>query len=75
MDFITDLPPSKWNGQVYDSILVVVNRFMKLARYIPVRKTIDTAELVDIFIHYIFKDFGCPEGITSDRETVFTSKF
>lgn len=75
IDFITDLPPSKKAGQVYDSILVIVDRFTKMARYIPVRKTIDAAELADLFINHIVKDFGIPKGITSDRGSVFTSKF
>jgi transposase InsO family protein len=75
MDFITDLPPSRWRGQVFNSILVIVDRFTKMARYIPVHKTIDAAELADIYMDYIFKDFGAPKGITSDRGSVFTSKF
>ena len=60
---------------MYDLILIIVDKFMKLAQYIPIRKTIDTIELTDIFIHHIFKDFDCPKGITSNRGTVFTSKF
>ncbi len=48
---------------------------MKLAQYIPIRKTIDIVELIDIFIYYIFKDFSYPKGITSNREIVFISKF
>ena len=60
---------------MYDSILVIVDRFTKLAQYIPVRKTIDIVELVDIFIHYIFKDFSYSKGIISNRGIVFTSKF
>jgi len=75
MDFITDLPLSKWKGQVYDSILVIVDRFTKMSRYIPVRKTINAAELADVFIPNIFKDFGCPRGITLDRGSLFTSNF
>ena len=75
MDFITDLPPSKRYGQVYDSILVMIDRFTKMARYIAVRKSMDTAELVDIYINTIFKDFGCPKGITTNRGSLFTSKF
>jgi len=46
-----------------------------LVRYILVRKTIDAAQLAELFIRYIYKDFGCPKGITTDRGTVFTSKF
>jgi len=67
MDFIIDLPPSKWRGRVYDSILVVVDRFTKMARYIPVCKTITSQELADVFMNSIFKDFGTPRGITLDR--------
>jgi hypothetical protein len=47
MDFITGLPPSKNlnSGKDYDLILVIVNRFLKIARYIPCHKTIDALEL------------------------------
>jgi hypothetical protein len=47
MDFITGLPPSKNpnGGKDYDLILVVVDRFLKITRYIPCHKTIDTLEL------------------------------
>jgi transposase InsO family protein len=75
MDFITDLPPSKIDGRVYDSILVIVDRFTKLSRYIPVTKTITAAELAEVFIQKVYKDFGCPKGITTDRGSVFTSSF
>jgi len=34
MDFITGLPPSKRQGNVYDAILVVVDRFSKMSIYI-----------------------------------------
>jgi hypothetical protein len=39
MDFITKLPLSKYLGQVYDSILVVVDKLTKMAHYIPARAT------------------------------------
>ena len=39
------------------------------------RKTIDIPELADLFVYYIYKDFGCPKGIILDRGSVFTSKF
>ena len=42
MDFITRLPDSKgFSGRVYDSVLVIVDRFSKMARYFPITKTID----------------------------------
>jgi hypothetical protein len=47
MDFITSLPPSKNlnGGKDYDLILVIVDRFSKMAWYIPYHKTIDAPEL------------------------------
>lgn len=75
MDFIVALPPSRFRGKVYDAILVVVDRFTKMARYIPVNDTIDAPELAEVFMNTIFKDYGTPEGITSDRGPQFTSKF
>jgi hypothetical protein len=35
MDFVTGLPVSRRNGVVYDAILVIVDRYTKMARYIP----------------------------------------
>ncbi len=75
MDFITSLPPSKWRGHTYDSILVIVDRFSKMVRYLPVCKTITASELADIFVNSIWKDYGTPDGITTDRGPQFTSQF
>jgi hypothetical protein len=75
MDFITGLPPSAHRGRIYDSVLVIVDRYTKLARYIPCSKTIDAPELAELFMEYWVKDFGTPEGIVSDRGPQFTSKF
>ena len=75
MDFVTSLPPSVWRGQVYDSILVVVDRFSKMARYMPVRKDMTATDLATLYAESIFKDFGAPKGIVSDRGSLFTSEF
>jgi hypothetical protein len=75
MDFIIGLPPSRRVDSVYDSVLVVVDRFTKMAKYIPCRKTIDAEQLAELLIGTIFKDFGLPKGIVSDRGSVFTSNF
>ena len=75
MDFITDLLLSKSHRQLYDSILVVVDKFTKLAQYILVRKTIDVLQLTNMFISNIIKNFGYPTQITLDRDSLFTSNF
>ena len=76
MDFITGLPGSQdRHGTEFDAILVIVDRFTKMAVYIPCKKTIDAADLADLFIEKITSRFGNPAFIVSDRGTVFTSKF
>ena len=75
MDFITGLLPSIYRGRIYNSVLVIIDRYTKLVRYIPYLKTITIVELAEVFIEYWVKDFGTPEGIISDRRPQFTSKF
>ena len=75
MDFITGLPPSMRDERAYDAILVIVDKYTKLARYIPVRKTITSEELADVFIRNWWKDFGLPKSVVSDRGSVFTAHF
>ena len=70
-DFITDLPPS--NG--YDSVMVVVDHgLLKGVVYTPVTKKIDALGAANIFIDHIWKRFGLPDTIISDRDPRFTSK-
>jgi hypothetical protein len=60
---------------VYNSVLVVVDQFIKIARYLPYQKTINVEELAKLFIGSIVKDFSLPSGIVLNRGSVFTSKF
>ena len=71
MDFIVDLPA--FEG--HDSVLVVVDRFSKMAHFLPCSKDIDAAGTAKLFLDQVFKLHGFPETIISDRGSVFTSKF
>ena len=71
MDFITELPPS--DG--FDTILTVVDRLTKRIRLIPVCSS-DTAEITaQRFLDSVFRDFGIPDSIVTDRDPRFTAKF
>ncbi|MBW0571918.1 hypothetical protein O181_111633 [Austropuccinia psidii MF-1] len=71
MDFITQLPLSS----NFDSILVVVDRFSKMAIFIPTYSTITSLELAQIFINHVFSKHGLPISIVSDRGSSFVSSF
>jgi hypothetical protein len=75
MDFITDLPPSRWRGEVYDAILVIVCRYTKLGLYVPAKKTLSAEALADIFVSIVIPRLGAPSSIVSDRGSLFTSGF
>ena len=75
LDFIIGLLLLRFRDKIYNSILVIVNRYMKIARYILIIKEINIPELVELFILHVVKDFGILSGIISDRGSVFISKF
>jgi hypothetical protein len=75
MDFITGLPPSGRRGHAYDAILVVMDRFTKMASYIATTKRVDAAGLADLFMEQIVCRYGAPKSVVSDRGTVFTAQF
>ncbi|MBW0507396.1 hypothetical protein O181_047111, partial [Austropuccinia psidii MF-1] len=60
MDFITPLPLSN----SFDSILVIVDRFSKMAVFIPKPSSITSLDLAHLFIKNIFSKNGLPSGIT-----------
>ena len=62
------------NG-AYDSFLVVMDRFTKYAIYIPARKDWKVENLADALAENVFKYFGMPVSIVSDRGSLFTSHF
>jgi len=71
MDFITELPLSEG----HDQLLVVIDRFTKMAHYIPLRKDGKTAaDLAITFAREVWKHHGLPTDIVSDRDSRFTSE-
>jgi hypothetical protein len=57
MNFIIDLSPNVREGhtKVYNTILIAICKFIKFAVYIPTRKDIDIAELINLLLKYIIK--------------------
>lgn len=70
LDFIVKLPFSSG----YDSIAVVVDRFTKMAHFIPCSETITSEGTATLLVTYVFKLHGLPSEIVSDRGPQFISK-
>ena len=71
MDFITDLPPI----DNFDSILVVVDQGLsKGVILIPCNKTVTAEDTARLLLDNLYKRFGLPDKIISDRGPQFASK-
>jgi hypothetical protein len=72
MNFITKLPRT---SKQHNSIMVVVEKLTKVARFIPVKSGHKETDIAEIYIHEIAKLHGVPKTIVSDGDSNFTLNF
>jgi transposase InsO family protein len=56
-------------------VLVVIDRLLKESVFIPCYKTTIAKKMASLFIYYIWRYFGPPDSIISDRGPQFISDF
>ncbi len=70
VDFVTDLPASEGNT----CILVVVDRFSKACKFVPLKGLPTALETAECLFTQVFRNYGLPEGIVSDRGPQFIAR-
>src|ERR1700733_7468290 len=71
MDFVVELPES--SGMT--GVLVIVDRFTKMAHFVPVPGLPTAEATAELFINHVVRLHGVPEEVISDRGPQFVSHF
>ncbi|GAA5831147.1 hypothetical protein JCM3770_006366, partial [Rhodotorula araucariae] len=75
VDFMVGLPPVPHHGRVVDSIMTVTDYLSKLVLTFALPSTSTAADVADLFVTGVYRRFGLPSSIVSDRDPKFTSAF
>lgn len=75
LDFIVKLPLSEMLGFVYDSILTITDKFSKAIMLVPGKESWSSKTWADAFYRTVWKSWGFPQSMISDRGGQFISAF
>ena len=75
MNFVMKLFSNKRRDVVYDSILMIIDQYIKMIKYVSIIKKIDVAELTKVFFKKIVLCFDMSNEIVNDKKFVFINAF
>ncbi len=75
MNFITNFSLNKRSNDVYDFVLVIINRYIKMTFYIFVTKKITIVELTKIIFDHVMFKYDVSKNVVSNKEFVFMSAY
>ena len=75
LNMIISLLLSKCRDNIYDAILVMVDHYTKMTRYLSTINKLITVKLTDMFFKHIVLQYRISREIVSDWESIFTSSY
>ena len=75
MNFVIDLPSSKRDKIVYNLILVIVDKCIKMIKNLSIIIKIDVAKLTNVFFEKIILHFDMSADIVNDKNSLFINVF
>ena len=75
INFIIDLLSSKCENVIYDIILVIIDRYTKIIKYLSMIIKIDVAKLTKLFFEKIVLYFDISADIINNKDTLFINVF
>jgi len=75
MNFIINLPLNKRYRRVYNTVFIIIDKYIKILRYILIIKIIDSTGLIKLIFEEIILKFGVPKGIISNKGFIFINTF
>ena len=75
MNFIIEFLLNCYNDDIYDAILIIIDRFSKMTHYIFVKSTWSIENLTDVLFNKMLLIFLEIRKIVFNRKTLFTSDY
>jgi len=71
VDFVVELPESSG----HDAIMTVVDSVSKRVHFVPTHTTVTAEGAARLFLHHVWKLYGLPKRVVSDRRPQFVTSF
>ena len=75
MNFIIDLSLSKRENIVFNAILMIIDKYTKIIKYLSMIIKIDAAKLTKLFFEKIVLRFDMSINIINDKNSLFINVF
>ena len=75
MNFIIEFPSLNRGKSAFDAILIIINKYIKMIKYIPAKMNWKIENLTNVFHQKVFSNYEMFDNIVTNKNTLFISHF